>query len=157
MSPSRPRYCNLLKDLQTQRGMGLLLITHDLDVARDMADRVAVMYAGQIVEWAPRDALYGEPRHPYTQKLFAVLPRLDRRGERLDSLPGRVPGPDAAFVGCRFADRCPAVFARCRVEIRLSRGRAGHFVRCHLAEPNPFPPFIKGGGGISTPVAGRCR
>jgi len=84
----------LLKDLRTRRGMGLLLITHDLDVARDMADRVAVMYAGQIVEWASRDALYGEPRHPYTQKLFAVLPRLDRRGERLDSLPGRVPGPD---------------------------------------------------------------
>ncbi len=145
---------NLLKDLQRQRGMGLLLITHDLDVARDMADRVAVMYAGQIVEWAPRDALYGEPRHPYTQKLFAVLPRLDRRGERLDSLPGRVPGPDAVFVGCRFADRCPAVFARCRVEESAFHEAApGHFVRCHLAEPETVPPLYKGGlGGISTPV-----
>jgi peptide/nickel transport system ATP-binding protein len=145
---------NLLKDLQRQRGMGLLLITHDLDVARDMADRVAVMYAGQIVEWAPRDALYGEPRHPYTQKLFAVLPRLDRRGERLDSLPGRVPGPDAVFVGCRFADRCPAVFSRCKVEESAFHEAApGHFVRCHLAEPETVPPFYKGGlGGISTPV-----
>ena len=78
--------------------MGLLLITHDLDVASDMADRVAVMYGGQIVEWAARDQLYGSPRHPYTQKLFAVLPRLDRRGQRLDSLPGRVPSPDAVIT-----------------------------------------------------------
>ena len=130
----------LLKELQASRGMGLLLITHDLDVARDMADRVAVMYAGQIVEWAPREALYGGPRHPYTQKLFAVLPRIDRRGERLDSLPGRVPAPDAAFVGCRFADRCPAVFARCRSEEPAFHETApGHFARCHLAEPGASP------------------
>jgi peptide/nickel transport system ATP-binding protein len=125
----------LLKDLQQQRGMSLLLITHDLDVAHDMADRVAVMYAGQIVEWASSDALYAAPRHPYTQKLFAVLPRLDRRGERLDSLPGRVPGPDTAFIGCRFADRCPAVFARCRVdEPAFYETAPGHFARCHLAQ-----------------------
>ncbi len=138
----------LLKDLQRQRGMGLLLITHDLDVARDMADRVAVMYAGQIVEWASRDDLYGAPAHPYTQKLFAVLPRPERRGERLDSLPGRVPGPDAAFVGCRFADRCPAVFERCRSEVpAFHEPRPGHFARCHLAENGFTPPFANGGGG----------
>ncbi len=128
----------LLKELQASRGMGLLLITHDLEVARDMADRVAVMYAGQIVEWAARDDLYGQPRHPYTQKLFAVLPRLDRRGERLDSLPGRVPAPDTAFVGCRFAERCPAVFERCREEEPAFHESApGHFARCHLAAPRP--------------------
>ena len=126
----------LLKALQVQRGMGLLLITHDLDVASDMADRVAVMYAGQIVEWASRAALYTAPKHPYTQKLFAVLPRLDRRGERLDSLPGRVPGPDSAFTGCRFADRCPAEFERCRVETpSFHEATPGHWSRCHLAEP----------------------
>jgi len=142
---------HLLKDLQKQRGMGRLLITHDLDVARDMADRVAVMYAGQIVEWAPRDGLYAEPRHPYTQKLFAVLPRLDRRGERLDSLPGRVPGPDAAFAGCRFADRCPAVFARCRVEeSEFHEAAPGHFVRCHLAGPHPSPAGGGAGGEGAT-------
>jgi peptide/nickel transport system ATP-binding protein len=139
----------LLKDLQSQRGMGLLLITHDLDVAREMThrpeDRVAVMYAGQIVEWAPSARLYAAPRHPYTQKLFAVLPRLDRRGERLDSLPGRVPGPDAEFVGCRFADRCPATFERCRVEeSAFHEAEPGHFVRCHLAIQPPSP---AGGGG----------
>lgn len=126
----------LLKDLQQQRGMGLLLITHDLDVAHDMADRVAVMYAGQIVEWATSNALYSAPLHPYTQKLFAVLPRLDRRGERLDSLPGRVPGPGTEFTGCRFADRCPAVVERCRDETPAFHEAApGHFARCHLLDP----------------------
>ena len=125
----------LLKSLQQSRGMGLLLITHDLDVASDMADRVAVMYAGQIVEWAPRDALYAKPQHPYTQKLFAVLPRIDRRGERLDSLPGRVPAPDAALPGCRFAPRCPQVFARCHNEVPvMTEITAGHAVRCHLVD-----------------------
>ncbi|MEW6677077.1 MAG: ABC transporter ATP-binding protein [Pseudomonadota bacterium] len=126
----------LLKQLRQERGMGLLLITHDLDVAADMADRVAVMYAGQIVEWASRDQLYGQARHPYTQKLFAVLPRLDRRGLKLDSLPGRVPGPDAQIVGCRFAERCPQAFERCLREAPgFHEPTSGHFVRCHLAEP----------------------
>jgi len=143
----------LLKDLQRQRGMGLLLITHDLDVAREMTqqpgDRVAVMYAGQIVEWARSDALYATPRHPYTQKLFAVLPRLDRRGERLDSLPGRVPGPDTHFVGCRFADRCPQVFERCRVEAPLfHEAEPGHFARCHLVR--------KDAESASSQVSGDC-
>jgi peptide/nickel transport system ATP-binding protein len=126
----------LLKHLQRERGMGLLLITHDLDVAADMADRVAVMYAGQIVEWASREQLYCAPKHPYTQKLFAVLPRLERRGARLDSLPGRVPAPDAVIAGCRFADRCPKVFERCRMEAPDSLEVApGHEVRCHLYSP----------------------
>jgi peptide/nickel transport system ATP-binding protein len=145
---------NLLRDLRARRGMGLLLITHDLEVAREMAqrpeDRVAVMYAGQIVEWAPCAGLYAAPRHPYTQKLFAVLPRLERRGQRLDSLPGRVPAADATFTGCRFAERCPVVFERCRKEIPgFHEAAPGHFARCHLAEASAFPPFGKGGvGGI---------
>jgi peptide/nickel transport system ATP-binding protein len=145
----------LLKDLQRQRGMGLLLITHDLDVARDMADRVAVMYAGQIVEWAARDDLYATPVHPYTQKLFAVLPKPERRGERLDSLPGRVPGPDTAFTGCRFADRCPAVFDRCRDEApAFHETRPGHFARCHLATSAVVPSFANGGvAGIAHALA----
>lgn len=139
----------LLKALQAQRGMGLLLITHDLDVARDMTrgpeDRVAVMYAGEIVEWAPSAALHEGPRHPYTQKLFAVLPRLARRGERLDSLPGRVPAPDRVFTGCRFAERCPAAVARCRGEVPgFHEVAPGHFARCHLAET----PHSPAGGGV---------
>ena len=142
----------LLRDLQAQRGMGLLLITHDLDVARDMTrgpeDRVAVMYAGQIVEWAPSAALRAGPRHPYTQKLFAVLPRLDRRGARLDSLPGRVPAADSTFAGCRFAERCPAVFERCAREVPdFHEPDPGHFVRCHLAAMPKPSPFAGGGAG----------
>jgi peptide/nickel transport system ATP-binding protein len=118
-----------------------------------MADRVAVMYAGQIVEWAPRDSLYGAPAHPYTQKLFAVLPRPERRGRRLDSLPGRVPGPDAAFVGCRFAERCPAVFERCRAEAPvLHETRPGHFARCHLAEPGSVRSVIQVGEPADVPT-----
>ncbi|NWG86800.1 MAG: ABC transporter ATP-binding protein [Hydrogenophilaceae bacterium] len=124
----------LLKRLQMERSMGLLLITHDLDVARDMADRVAIMYAGQIVEWAPRDALYGRPFHPYTQKLFSVLPSTGRRGERLDHIPGTVPPLGTAFAGCRFADRCPQAWVRCRQEVPdMHAVAAGHFARCHLA------------------------
>lgn len=166
----------LLQDLRRERGMGLLLITHDLDVARDMTrgpdDRVAVMYAGQIVESAPGQALQAEPRHPYTQKLFAVLPRLERRGQRLDSLPGRVPVLDGSSAGCRFAERCPQVFERCRQEVPGFHGVAeGHWVRCHLADPEaaspadsqgrgvesagenpPRPPFGKGGSEAGTPI-----
>ncbi len=152
----------LLKDLREKRGMGLLLITHDLDVARDMThrpgDRVAVMYAGQIVEWAPSAGLQAAARHPYTQKLFAVLPRLDRRGQRLDSLPGKVPAADAVFSGCRFAERCPAVFQRCREEIPgFHEVAPGHFARCHLAEATAMAPFAKeGAGGIQGRVEGNA-
>ena len=152
----------LLKALQARRGMGLLLITHDLDVARDMTrgpeDRVAVMYAGEIVEWAPSAALHEGPRHPYTQKLFAVLPRLARRGERLDSLPGRVPAPDGVFTGCRFAERCPAAVARCRGEVPgFHEVAPGHFARCHLADPAAIPvlePAGAGGGSAVVEAAG---
>jgi peptide/nickel transport system ATP-binding protein len=124
----------LLKDLQRERGMGLLLITHDLDVARDMADRVAVMYAGQIVEWTTRAQLFEAPLHPYTRRLFRVLPSAVRRGERLEQIPGRVPTPDAVIAGCRFADRCAEATERCRAEAQVLREvTSEHQVRCWLA------------------------
>jgi peptide/nickel transport system ATP-binding protein len=121
----------LLRDLQRQRGMGLLLITHDLDVARDMADRVAVMYAGQIVESASRERLFAAPSHPYTRRLFRVLPSAVRRGERLDQIPGGVPAADAEIIGCRFAERCPEAQPACRTEAQVLREVApGHWLRC---------------------------
>ncbi|TCJ13192.1 ABC transporter ATP-binding protein [Parasulfuritortus cantonensis] len=124
----------LLKELQQTRGMGLLLITHDLDIARDMADRVAVMYAGQIVEWTSRARLFEAPGHPYTRRLLNVLPSAARRGERLAQIPGRVPAPDAALVGCRFADRCTEVTPSCRTEAQVLREVApGHWLRCGRA------------------------
>ncbi len=131
----------LLKGLQAERNMGLLLITHDLDVARDMADRVAIMYAGQVVERAPRHALYAEPFHPYTRQLFKVLPSIARRGERLEHIPGSVPPLGVAFTGCRFAERCPQAWARCRSEAPAMHDLGGgHHVRCHLAVEAAAPP-----------------
>ena len=124
----------LLKRLQHERGMGLLLITHDLDVARDMADRVAVMYAGQMVEWAEREDLFERARHPYTRTLFRVLPSAQRRGELLEHLSGNVPPLTTRHPGCRFADRCPSALDRCRTEVPgLHSVGQGHWVRCHLA------------------------
>ena len=124
----------LLKRLQNERGMGLLLITHDLDVARDMADRVAVMYAGQMVEWADRERLFERAFHPYTRTLFRCVPSAKRRGEALEHLSGNVPPLGTRLAGCRFADRCPSAWARCRAEAPgLHAVGEGHWVRCHLA------------------------
>jgi peptide/nickel transport system ATP-binding protein len=125
----------LLRRLQAERGMGMLLITHDLGVVAQMAQRIAVMYAGQIVEEAPREAFFGAPRHPYTVKLFAALPDLARRGGRLETISGQVPALSAMPAGCRFAERCPHAWERCRVEApALHEAEAGHRVRCHLLE-----------------------
>ena len=127
---------DLLRRLQAERGMGMLLITHDLGVVAQMAQRVAVMYAGQIVEEAPRAAFFGAPRHPYTVKLFAALPDLARRGGRLETISGQVPALSAMPAGCRFAERCPHAWARCRDEMPAlhETGNDGHRVRCHLLE-----------------------
>ena len=123
---------DLLARLQAERRMGMLLITHDLGVVARMAQRVGVMYAGEIVEQAPRDAFFARPRHPYTLKLFAALPDLSRRGGRLETIAGQVPALAAMPTGCRFAARCPQAFERCRVESPgWSDCGEGHRVRCH--------------------------
>jgi len=128
---------DLLRRLQAERGMGMLLITHDLGVVAQMAQRVGVMYAGELVEEAPRDAFFAAPGHPYTQKLFAALPDLARRGGRLETIAGQVPSLSAMPSGCRFAPRCPYAWARCRDEAPTwHQAGAEHRVRCHLlAEP----------------------
>ncbi|MBL8416331.1 MAG: ABC transporter ATP-binding protein [Propionivibrio sp.] len=128
---------DLLRRLQAERGMGLLLITHDLGVVAQMAHRVGVMYAGEIVEEAPRYTFFAAPLHPYTQKLFAALPDMSRRGGRLETIAGQVPALSAMPSGCRFAERCPYAWARCRDESPgWHDAGGGHRVRCHLlAEP----------------------
>ena len=128
---------DLLRRLQAERGMGMLLITHDLGVVAQMAHRVGVMYAGEIVEEAPREAFFSEPRHPYTQKLFAALPDMARRGGKLETIAGQVPPLHAMPSGCRFAARCPHAWARCREESPAwGECGEGHRVRCHLlSEP----------------------
>ncbi|MBL0208296.1 MAG: dipeptide ABC transporter ATP-binding protein [Propionivibrio sp.] len=128
---------DLLRRLQAERGMGMLLITHDLGVVAQMAHRVGVMYAGEIVEEAPRNAFFASPRHPYSQKLFAALPDLARRGGRLETIAGQVPSLAAMPTGCRFAERCPHAWERCRDESPgWHEAGESHRVRCHLmAEP----------------------
>ena len=102
----------LMRRLRRERS-GLLLITHDMGVIWEMATRVAVMYAGQIVETAPCRELFANPRHPYTQALLAALPSATTRGQRLRTIPGQVPSPLDWPVGCRFRDRCPYAMPRC--------------------------------------------
>ena len=126
---------DLLRSLQAQRGMSILLITHDLGVVSGMAHRVAVMYAGQIVEVAERDAFFRAPQHPYSRKLFAALPGTGKRGTELEVIAGQVPALSGEFAGCRFADRCEHVFDRCRTEPPgWTRIVDGQLVRCHLRE-----------------------
>ncbi|HJV80972.1 dipeptide ABC transporter ATP-binding protein [Noviherbaspirillum sp.] len=123
---------DLLAKLQAERGMGMLLITHDLGVVARSAHRVGVMYAGEIVETADRHSFFRTPRHPYTQKLFAALPDMAQRGGVLATIPGQVPSLAAMPAGCRFAPRCPHAWELCReISPDWTELGAGHRVRCH--------------------------
>ena len=108
---------DLLAKLQAERGMALLLITHDLGIVAKMAHRVAVMYAGEIVELAEREAFMRAPQHPYSQKLFDALPSPQRRSEGLAVIRGQVPPLTTRFTSCRFADRCEIGRASCRERV----------------------------------------
>ncbi len=122
----------LLDGLKRARGMAMLLITHDLGVVAGRADRVAVMYAGRIVEMAATATLFERPAHPYTRGLLASLPRL--RGPRtpLLAIPGTVPVPGEFPAGCRFHPRCPQVMAVCRTEPPVVSVAPGQTMRCWL-------------------------
>ena len=104
----------LLKELQQKTGMAILLITHDLGVAAQMADRIGVMYAGQMVELADRQAFFDQAAHPYSQKLFRALPDMNKRAEDLEVIPGNVPSLSQQFSGCRFEPRCELRQAQCK-------------------------------------------
>jgi dipeptide transport system ATP-binding protein len=116
----------LLLKLQREQGMGLIMITHDLAVVAEMAQRVAVMYAGQIVETGPVPELFDAPRHPYTNALLAAIPEHNKGARRLSALPGIVPGALDRPVGCLLSPRCPRVHDSCRIE----RPALEHGVRC---------------------------
>jgi len=123
----------VLRELRAQQNMGMLLITHDLGVVAENADRVGVMYAGELVEEGAREAFFRAPQHPYSRMLFASLPR-PGDGARLAMIPGQVPPLDGSLAGCRFAPRCPHAYARCREESPgWSETGSGQRVRCHLA------------------------
>jgi peptide/nickel transport system ATP-binding protein len=125
----------LLRAQRDRTGLALLLITHDLGVVAEMASRVLVMYAGQIVEEAPVASLFASPAHPYTEGLLAAVPRLDQIDGRLQTIPGTVPSPTDWPTGCRFRDRCAHAFDRCATEEPpLVQVRAAHRARCHLVQ-----------------------
>lgn len=114
-------------------GAAVVLVTHDLDAVRRHADRVAVVYAGRIVESGPVDQVLARPAAPYTAALLAALPQSDRpRKSRLPTLPGRPPAPGEPSVGCAFAPRCAHAVDRCRTEPPLARDLGGREVACHL-------------------------
>lgn len=126
----------LLDRLRAERGMAVLLITHDLGIVAGRADRVSVMYAGQIVETADTASLFRRPAHPYTRALFASIPRLDASAERLTSIPGSVPQPMAWPTGCRFHPRCPERLEHCDRDVPPAvQVGAGHECRCWLHQP----------------------
>ena len=124
---------DLLRRLQRESHMSILLITHDLGVVSEMARRVAVMYAGEIVEVAPRERFFAAPAHPYSVKLFDALPGMAGRDRPLAVIPGTVPPLNRAFTGCRFAERCDRAWALCRHRVppAIDLG-GGQQVRCHL-------------------------
>lgn len=124
---------DLMRDLQRQMDMAILLITHDLGVVAEMAHRIAVMYAGEAIETASREHFFKHPAHPYSQKLFAALPTRHKRNQGLSVISGNVPPLSETFVGCRFADRCERAWAKCRqVAPSWTTVAPGHRVRCHL-------------------------
>jgi oligopeptide/dipeptide ABC transporter ATP-binding protein len=127
----------LLDDLRKQRQLAVLLITHDLGVVAEVADRVAVMYTGRIVEESPVDELFARPKHPYTEGLLRSVPKLSSTHviakERLETIEGVVPRPTDLPPGCHFAPRCPHRMPRCTAEeIPLYQLEGGVEVRCVL-------------------------
>jgi peptide/nickel transport system ATP-binding protein len=150
---------DLIRDLQRERRLGVLLITHDLAVVSGMAHRVALMYAGQIIEVAPAAEFFARPRHPYARLLLQALPDAARRGEPLAAIAGTVPPLWLEFAGCRFASRCDRAMAHCATTPpALTQEGPRHLVRCLLysqpgtplqcevARPKTLPPAATGQG-----------
>jgi oligopeptide/dipeptide ABC transporter ATP-binding protein len=125
----------LLDNLRKKLGLAIIFVTHDLGVVAEMCDRVLVMYGGVTAEYADVDAIYNQPRHPYTQELIKAFPDLSKPKKKLSSIPGYPPQLDNLPAGCRFAPRCPHAFARCRVEQpSLHNLGDAHLASCHLVE-----------------------
>jgi peptide/nickel transport system ATP-binding protein len=154
----------LLQQLQRDTRMAILLITHDLGIVAGMADRVAVMYAGQMVEEAGRDRFFSGARHPYSRKLFESLPDVRKRDHALDTIRGTVPSLDQEFHGCRFVERCDHAWELCHTRVPAwNPGAAGQHARCHLLDAtltiptgvtasHPPRPLAPAGGSCSQPL-----
>ncbi len=135
----------LLQKLQQETHMTIMLITHDLGIVAGMADRVAVMYAGQLVEEASRDRFFGNAQHPYSRKLFESLPDVRKREQELATIPGTVPALNRTFSGCRFAERCTEGWDYCNTHVPAWHDVGGNqAARCHRADPALDVPALTG-------------
>lgn len=126
---------SLFDELKRAHDMGIIFITHNMAVVAQVADRVAVMYAGEIVETAPTERLFAHPVHPYTEALLAAMPRVDRKAEDLRSIPGSVPGISARPAGCRFAPRCKLARPICETHPDLVETAPDAAARCAVRAP----------------------
>ena len=124
----------LLRKLVAERGLTILMITHDMDVVAAVCDRATVLYAGLSVEEGPARAILNHPRHPYAAALLAALPDAVPHGQRLAAIEGRIPSPAQILTGCAFAPRCPSVLPMCHEIPPLPRGGSDHLWICHLEE-----------------------
>lgn len=124
----------LLKELTAERGMSLLLITHDLGVVAEMCDRVLVMYSGRIVEQGEKKAFFNNPKHPYSKGLLASIPEVGKRDQELYYIKGNVPHPSENISGCRYQGRCEFAFDKCSVEPELLHLKDNRLCRCWLLE-----------------------
>ncbi len=146
----------LLKRLQAEQGMGLLLITHDLAVVAGMAQRVALMYAGQIIEVASAAEFFAAPKHPYARLLLRALPGSAKRGAALAAIPGTVPALAQTFDGCRFAPRCDRVFAACRTTRPELIEIGARSVRCLLYRDAMMPAASAASAASAAPEPDRA-
>jgi oligopeptide/dipeptide ABC transporter ATP-binding protein len=130
------QYLNLLRELQREHGLALIFITHNLGIVAKMCDRLAVMYAGRVVEQGPVSRIFTSPAHPYSQALLGSIPRMSDSRQQLTAIEGQPPDLSALPPGCSFAPRCPMAFGRCRIEappeFAVDEGRTA---RCWLAAP----------------------
>jgi peptide/nickel transport system ATP-binding protein len=150
---------NLLADLQRDLGFACLFITHDLSAVEYLADDVAVMYLGQLVEQGPRERIFGTPKMPYTQALLSAAPLANPREQRTRQrvlLRGDIPSPIDPPPGCRFNTRCPVAIDRCTTEVPALRFIDGRHVACHLVADDGSGPDVRklpsvGAAAIPTP------
>ncbi len=139
------QYLQLLREIQRERGLAMIFITHNLGIVAKMCDAVAVMYAGRLVESGPVRRIFDAPAHPYTQALIESIPRFGDTASRLTAIEGQPPDPAALPPGCAFHPRCPLVMDRCRVEAPPDlEVAAAHRARCWLAVEMPAGAAAKG-------------